>query len=91
MTKTLIEFEVNKNLKDKAEIICKDLGIDISDYLNTCLSRLVLENGMPSFNNKESNGIKALKEMSKSAKNNELSNMTLDEINEEICEVRKSY
>ena len=77
----------------KATLICEKLGIDLQTYMRMCISRLITENGIP-FSMKvdgisQNKGIRAMREMSKTAAENGLSDMTLDEINAEIAEARK--
>ncbi len=50
MAKKLIRFEVDEDIRLQTAVICKMIGIDIQTYLNMCLKRLVIENGLP-FNN----------------------------------------
>lgn len=50
MDKKLIRFEVDEDIRLQTAVICKMIGIDIQTYLNMCLKRLVIENGLP-FNN----------------------------------------
>lgn len=50
MVKKLIRFEVDEDIRLQTAVICKKIGIDIQTYLNMCLKRLVIENGLP-FNN----------------------------------------
>ena len=50
MVKKLIRFEVDEDIRLQTAVICKMIGIDIQTYLNMCLKRLVIENGLP-FNN----------------------------------------
>ena len=50
MAKKLIRFEVDEDIRLQTAVICKMIGIDIQTYLNMCLKRSVIENGLP-FNN----------------------------------------
>lgn len=61
--------------------------------MRMCISRLIQEKGIP-FSMKlgeerEDKALKAMKEASRIAKENGISEMTLDEINAEISEARK--
>lgn len=77
MASVLAQFRTNEQKKKQASEIWKTLGIELSDYLRLCMTRLILEGGLPfGMDNKE-------------AKRNGTSNLTLDEINKEIDEVRK--
>jgi len=93
MANTLVQFRAEESSRIKAVNICEKLGIDLQTYLRMCLTRLVQENGIP-FSMKlgdesDSSALKAMKEASKIASENGISNMTLDEINAEISATRK--
>ncbi len=92
MANTLIQFRAEESSRIKAVSICEKLGIDLQTYLRMCMSRLVQENGIP-FSMKldsksEPDALKAMKAASRIAEENGISDMTLDEINEEIRQVR---
>ena len=76
-----------------ASSICDRLGLDLQSYLRMCISRLNQENGIPFSMNvndiQKNKGLEAMKEASKIANENNISDMTLDEINAEIYAVRK--
>lgn len=93
MANSLVQFRAEETTRIKAADICEQLGIDLPTYMRMCLSRLVQENGIP-FSMKlddgsESDALKAMKAASRSAEENGISDMTLDEINAEIAEARK--
>lgn len=93
MANTLVQFRTEETARIKAVSICEQLGIDLPTYLRMCMSRLIQENGVP-FSMKvddisENRGMKAMKEASRIAAMNGISDMTLDEINAEITEARK--
>ena len=93
MANTLVQFRTEETARIKAVSICEKLGIDLPTYLRMCMSRLIQENGVP-FSMKideisENKGIQAMKAASRIAVENGISDMTLDEINAEITEVRK--
>ncbi len=93
MANTLVQFRTEEISRIKAVSICEKLGIDLPTYLRMCISRLIQENGVP-FSMKaddisENRGMKAMKEASRIAARNGISDMTLDEINAEISETRK--
>lgn len=94
MSSTLIQFRADDMEKLEAMKICDKLGLNLQSYLRMCLSRLISENGIPFSMNvdeiEENQAIRAMKEISKRAKENGLSEMTLDEINAEIQEVRRT-
>lgn len=93
MANTLIQFRTEETARIKAVNICEKLGIDLPTYLRMCVSRLIQENGVP-FSMKvddifENKGMEAMKEASRIAAENGISDMTLEEINAEISEARK--
>ena len=93
MASTLIQFRTDDVTKAKAIGICERLGLDLPSYLRMCILRLNQENGIPfsmNINELEKNkGIEAMKSASKIAEENNISNMSLDQINAEISESRK--
>ncbi len=93
MASSLVQFRTEDTSKIKAITICERLGIDLPTYMRMCISRLIQENGIP-FSMKldeepENKGVKAMKAASLIARQNGISEMTLDEINAEIAEARK--
>ncbi|MCD7717255.1 MAG: type II toxin-antitoxin system RelB/DinJ family antitoxin [Lachnospiraceae bacterium] len=93
MANTLVQFRTDENTRLKAVNICEKIGIDLPTYMRICISRLVRENGIPFSMNlndsNDSNAVKAMKEASRIAEENGISDMTLDEINAEIADARK--
>ncbi len=93
MANTLIQFRADDTEKIKAVKICEQLGIDLQTYMRMCISRLVRDNGIPFSmkldDNKENGAITAMKKASRIASENGIAEMSLDEINAEIAEVRK--
>ena len=96
MATSLIQVRIDNDLKTKANQIFSDLGLDISSAIRMFLKRSVLENGIPfsmvlpaDKNTLNLNGLQALDEISNSAKKAGVSNMSLDEINEEINLARR--
>lgn len=93
MSGTLIQFRADENLKKQANEICEEIGIDLSTYMKLCLNRLVKDRGIPfSMFVEDESTKKALWTMGEAgniSKRNGNSNMTLDEINEEIKKARK--
>lgn len=93
MANSLVQFRTDDTSKIKAMHICERLGIDLPTYMRMCISRLIEENGIP-FSMKldsqsESDALEAMKAASRIAEENGISDMTLDEINAEIAEVRR--
>ncbi len=93
MASSLVQFRTEDTSKIKATNICERLGIDLPTYMRMCISRLIQENGIP-FSMKlekepENRAVAAMKTASRIAEENGISEMTLEEINAEIAEVRK--
>jgi len=93
MANTLVQFRADDTARVRAVQICERLGIDLPTYLRMCITRLVNENGIP-FRMKleertENRGIQAMKRASRIAEEQDIADMTLDEINTEIAEARK--
>ena len=93
MSRTLVQFRIEESARIKAIGICEKLGIDLSTYLRMCVYRLNQENGIPfSMKLEESEGTKALEKMKRAsaiAEEYGIIDMSIDEINAEISEVRK--
>ena len=92
MVNTLVQFRVDESDRTEAMEICSKLGIDLQSYFRICLARLIREKGIPFSMKieevKENKGISAMKRASKIAKEYGISDLSLDEINEEIREAR---
>ncbi len=93
MANSLVQFRTDDTSKIKAADICERLGIDLPTYMRMCISRLIQENGIP-FSMKlgtepENCAVAAMKAASRIAEENGISDMTQDEINDEIAEARK--
>ncbi len=93
MANTLVQFRTDENERVEAVRICSQLGLDLPSYLRICIARLVKEKGIPfsmKLEDSDSNkGMQALKLASKIAEEHGISNMSLEEINNEINEARK--
>ena len=92
MSNNLVQFRTDEDLKLQATVICAKLGLDLQSYLRMCLSRLVTDNGIPfsmRLNEQDNKGIAAMKKAQRIAEQKGISDMTLDEINEEISGTRK--
>ncbi len=93
MSNTLVQFRTEESARIKAIGICEKLGMDLPTYLRMCVYRLNQENGIPfSMKIKESEETKALEAMKRAsaiAEEYGISNMSLEEINAEICAARK--
>lgn len=87
MANNLVQFRIDETSKMKAALICNQLGIDLQTYMRMCIARLIYNNGIPFdmvLSNKPCEATKALFEMGKVSEENGNSEMTLDEISEEI-------
>ena len=96
MATSLVQVRIDDDLKNQATAIYDALGIDLSTAVRMFLKRSVMVNGIPfsmtipKHNGKAEKAIMALRELSKEAELNGTSEMSLDEINEEIEAVRKN-
>lgn len=92
MASMLLQVRVDNELKTQATELYDSLGIDLSTAIRIFLKRSVMVNGipfpmiLPTNEKNPSIGMNALKSLSASAKQNGLSEMSLDEINAEILE-----
>lgn len=86
----IVQFRVDDDLKMQATSVYEKLGIDLSTALRMFMKRSVLENGIPFtmvLSNEPydaSKAIEAMRSMQRKSEENGNSEMTLDEINEEI-------
>ncbi len=87
----LLQIRVDEELKNKANAIYNELGIDLSTAVRMFLKKSVLEGGIP-FDTKVDqltlNAILAVDKMRTTSENNGNSEMSLDEIKEEITSSR---
>ena len=83
----LLQIRVEDELKNQANAIYNELGIDLSTAVRMFLKKSVLEGGIP-FDTKVDqstlNAILAVDKMRTISENNGNSEMSLEEINEEI-------
>ena len=93
MANTLVQLRTDETERTEATQILDQLGLDMPSYLRMCISRLVRDRGIPFSMNideaSENKGVSAMKRASRIAEENDISDMTLDEINAEIAEARK--
>jgi DNA-damage-inducible protein J len=92
MSNGLVQFRADDVTKAKAVSICERLGIDLATYMRICMAKLVEENGIPfsmKLTDKTGNpGIAAMREASRIAEEQGISDLNLDEINAEISLAR---
>ena len=88
----LLQIRVDEELKNQANAIYNELGIDLSTAVRMFLKKSVLEGGIP-FETKVDqltlNAILSVDKMRTISENNGNSEMSLDELNEEIRKARK--
>ena len=95
MANTLVQVRVDEDLKNQATSVYDALGMDLSTAVRIFLKRSVMVNGVPfsmtltDGETKAEKAAKALRDLRLEAKKNGTSEMSLDEINAEIEEVRK--
>ena len=96
MMNAVLQIRTDQQIKSRCDSLFKDLGITISDAVNLFLRQCLVCDGLPFQPHREkqinvpSDILEAMKKASKSAEENGVSNMTLDEINEEIDIVRNN-
>ena len=89
----VLQIRVDEELKNQANAIYNALGIDISTAVRMFLKKSVLEGGLPfdtKIDTKTLDALLAVNALRSVSESNGNSNMTLEEINEEIAEYRKS-
>lgn len=83
----VLQIRVDDELKKQASIIFDELGLDLSTAIRMFLKKAVIERGLP-FDTKIDEttlkGVIAIEQMRAISEANGNSEMTLDEINEEI-------
>lgn len=91
MATSVMQIRIDDELKAKASAVFEQLGIDVPTAVRIFLKRAVLENGIPFSMTipKENKGLTAIRLLQESAVKNGLSDMTLEEINEEIMAARE--
>ena len=95
MATSLLQVRVDDTLKEEAARIFDNLGIDTSTAVRMFLKRTVMENGIPFRMTlpKEpyyaERGYRAMLEIGEQSVANGLSNMSLEEINQEIDSSKK--
>ena len=94
MPNSLIQLRIDEKLQTEATDIYERLGMDLPTAIRIFLTRSVEERGIPfsmklkTESYKAEEAVKAMREMSKIAEENGISDMTLDEINAEINAAR---
>ena len=83
----VLQVRIDDDLKNQASVIFNGLGMDLSTAIRMFLKKAVLERGIPfdtHFDETTLKGILAIERMRTISEKNGNSEMTLDEINEEI-------
>ena len=95
MANSLVQFRIDEKLKFQANNLCERLGFDLSTYIRMSIVKFVQNQGIPfevQLNEipTAQETLDAMWKISENAKKNGTSEMTLEEINDEIAAVRKS-
>lgn len=83
----LLQIRVDEELKNQANAVYNEIGIDLSTAVRMFLKKSVLEGGIPFDTKIDQSTLKAIlavDNMRTASENNGNSEMSLDEINEEI-------
>ena len=84
---SVLQVRVDEELKNQAAEILDTIGIDLSTAVRMFLKKVIIERGIP-FDTRIDDitlkGIMAIRKMQKISEENGNSEMTLEEINEEI-------
>ena len=93
MSKVILQIPVEEELKNNSEKLFHELGMDMENAVRTFLVKCLQEEGLPFGIRKPSikrdpEGWKAVMALRKSAEENGLMGMSLEEINAEIEAVR---
>lgn len=95
MSTSIIQFRIDDDLKKEATALYEKLGIDLSTAMRMFLKRSVSVNGipfsmvLPAEDYNAGKALSLMKEINAGAKQNGVSEMSLDDINAEISEYRK--
>ena len=84
---SVLQVRVDEELKNQAAEILDTIGVDLSTAVRMFLKKVIIERGIP-FDTRIDDitlkGIMAIRKMQKISEENGNSEMTLEEINEEI-------
>ena len=83
----VLQVRIDDDLKLQATEILDAIGLDLSTAVRMFLKKVILERGLPfdpKIDETTLKGVMAIREMQRASKENGNSEMTLDEINEEI-------
>ena len=88
----LLQIRVDEELKNQANAVYNEIGIDLSTAIRMFLKKSVLEGGIPFDTKIDQSTLKAIlavDNMRTTSENNGNSEMSLDDINKEIKLARK--
>ncbi len=91
----IVQLRVDDDLKAKASSIYEKLGIDLSSAIKMFLKRSVTVNGIPfsmileKTDTDQELAAMSIRNMNNSAEENGISDMSIDDIDQEIAEYRK--
>lgn len=84
---SVLQVRVDEELKNQAAEILDTIGIDLSTAVRMFLKKVIIERGIPFDTRIDESSLKflmAMREMQRISEENGNSEMTLEEINEEI-------
>ncbi len=90
MATTIFQMRIEETLKNEASKLYDTIGLDLPTAIRMFLKKSIAEQGIP-FSTKlhdENRGIELLNKFSFDAKSNKISDMSLNEINDEINKYR---
>ncbi len=96
MSSSVFQMRLDDELKGEAAAIFEKLGLDLPTAIRMFLRRSILDNGIPfsmTLPKEEyhaERAVEAMRQMSAAARRNGVSELSLEEINEEIAAVRKA-
>lgn len=94
MSSSLVQVRIDKELRDDTSRLFESLGLDMSTAIKIFLKKCLMEDGIPfSLQAKPERcqsieGMAAMLALQKQAEKSGLTDMSLDEINEEIAAAR---
>ncbi len=95
MATTIVQVRVDETLKKDVAELYESMGIDLSTAVRIFFKKSLQENGIPfsmkqnEIPKKNNSGIEALMLLRKQAEKNNLTSLSLDDINAEIRSTRK--
>lgn len=96
MAQSTFSVNMESNLKDQFDLLCEEFGMTASAVINKFVQTAVKNRKFPpeitNINEKitRKKALQAFYDLRKEAEENGLQGMTLEEINQEIAEARKS-